>query len=157
MINFLIPYSLFKLLEKPHPFPRRGAPTYDNGRATIQGCLPRKRDVLAHLHPSNKCPFFLTKWFLIAQSKSDVHEGALRVAKLYHSRVPRRPTLPVWDLQWALRLHHFTVESPNFLKFSCSLLQLNSLSLVTHFTEIPHCSPLHMNGNPTSSLQIQTW
>ena len=55
------------------------------------------------------------------------------------------------------RLHHLPVESPYFLKLSCSLLQRNSLSLVTHFTEVTHCSPLHVNRNPSSLLQIQAW
>ena len=54
----------------------------------------------------------------------------------------------------ARRLHHLPVESSDFLIPSGSLLQRNSLSLVTHFTEVTHCSPLHMNWNPASLLQI---
>ena len=57
----------------------------------------------------------------------------------------------------ACRLHHLPVESPDFLILSGSFLQRDGLSLVTHFTEIAHRSPLHMDGNPTSLLQIQAW
>ena len=122
MINFFIPYSLFKLLEEPHSCLRHGAPTCGNERAINRGCLPRKRDVLAHLHPSNKYPFFVTKWFLFAQSKSDVHAGALRGAKPYHSKVPRRPIPRAWGLQcgsstassprWKPRISDTVVQLP---------------------------------------------